>query len=121
MTNPTNRPLSLFPAPMLEPDHYAQVTPDMLPPLADLSDEDMHAMAMQYADEQSDEGESIADTRDHDDEGEPFDDEGEDYSDDFDTMTDAEADADTLRMAGMGTDEDYGGMIGGDSDLMGEW
>lgn len=33
---------------------------------------------------------------------------------------DVEADADTLASAGYGTDEDYG-MIGGDSDLMGEW
>lgn len=37
----------------------------------------------------------------------PVDDDGEDFDDD-DGMTDAEADADTLRGAGMGTDEDYG-------------
>lgn len=33
---------------------------------------------------------------------------GDDEPSDDDGMTDAEADADTLRMAGMGTDEDYG-------------
>jgi hypothetical protein len=32
----------------------------------------------------------------------------DDQSDDDDGMSDAEADSDTLRMAGMGTDEDYG-------------
>jgi len=35
-----------------------------------------------------------------------------------DPMTDAEADADTLRSAGMGTDEDYGYF--GDSEICGE-
>lgn len=54
------------------------------------------------------------------DDGYEGEDDDEDHEDD-DGMTDAEADADTLRMAGMGTDEDYGHMIGGDSDLMGEW
>ena len=39
---------------------------------------------------------------------------------DDDGFSDWEADADTLRMAGMGTDEDYG-LIGGDSDLWGEF
>lgn len=33
----------------------------------------------------------------------------ESYRDEDDGMSDAEADADTLRMAGWGTDEDYGG------------
>jgi hypothetical protein len=35
---------------------------------------------------------------------------------DDDGMTDAEADADVLRMAGMGTDEDYGVFHDGDMD-----
>jgi len=49
------------------------------------------------------------DMRDADDmDGERFDDE-----DDGDNMTDAEADADTLRSAGFGTDEDYGSFGGG--------
>lgn len=30
-------------------------------------------------------------------------------------------DGEAFRSAGWGTDEDYGGMIGGDSDLIGEW
>lgn len=37
-----------------------------------------------------------------------------------DRWSDVEADADTLASAGWGTDEDYG-LIGGDSDLLGEW
>ena len=40
--------------------------------------------------------------------------------DDDDGLTDVEADAMTLRDAGWGTDEDYG-LIGGDSDLWGEY
>lgn len=40
----------------------------------------------------------------------PDDETGEDVEPDYDNdgMTDAEADADTLRMCGFGTDEDYG-------------
>ena len=44
--------------------------------------------------------------------------------DDGDDMTDAEADADTLRMAGMGTDEDYGDMLSDmerDADRGADW
>ena len=37
--------------------------------------------------------------------------------DEYDSYDDGEA----LASAGHGTDKDYGGMIGGDSDLMGEW
>jgi hypothetical protein len=51
----------------------------------------------------------------------------EDHHDSYDhddyegySWDDVEADANTLASAGYGTDEDYG-MIGGDSDLMGEW
>lgn len=40
--------------------------------------------------------------------------------DEFDGWTDVEADANTLASAGWGTDEDYG-LIGGDSDLWGEY
>lgn len=44
----------------------------------------------------------------------------EDDEDEGFQMSDVEADADTLASAGYGTDEDYG-LIGGDSDLYGEW
>ena len=79
--------------PVFGGDAYANVQPEDLPPLPELTDEEAAEMADRWEQELSDD----------------------------DGMTDAEADADTLRMAGMGTDEDYGGMIGGDSDLLGEF
>jgi alkylation response protein AidB-like acyl-CoA dehydrogenase len=75
----------------MENDPYVDILPEDMPELPEITDEEAAEMADQW---------------------EPSDDDG---------MTDAEADADTLRMAGMGTDEDYGGMIGGDSDLLGEF
>ena len=87
-------------------DPYAEneIQPDDLPLLAEITEEDAHAMAMPYADEQSDDGIEIEELEIDEFE---IDDDEEEWNDD-DGMSDAEADADTLRMAGMGTDEDYG-------------
>ena len=108
---------------ILRMDHYENVTPDDLPPLPMPTEQEAAEMALEF-DELRIEEFRIDDEPDHDDADDvaQYADEqsDEDYSDD-DGMTDAEADADTLRMAGMGTDEDYGGMIGGDSDLLGEF
>ena len=110
--NPSRLRFVWYDSGMNDPYAENEIQPDDLPLLAEITDEDAHAMAMQYADEQSEE-QSPEPLFDFDHESER-----EDWDDD-DAMTDAEADADVLRGAGMGNDEDYGQF--GDSDLGGEF
>lgn len=119
----------------MEHDPYVDVLPEDMPALPEITDAEAEAMARAQADREWEEREERRYQEDmaalYDKDQEHIDDmaeEADDFSDD-DGMSDAEADADTLRMAGMGTDEDYGGdfsdwdsgMIGGDSDLLGEF